>query len=71
MDPETLTPKSWYWIRRGDGSLAPYVFHRVREDEATGRVVAEFFVGSFLQSFQLNQIVGEARMPKREAGAAE
>ena len=49
MDPELLTPKTWYWIRRGDGSLAPYVLHRVREDVATGGVVAEFFVGSFLQ----------------------
>ena len=71
MDTESLTPKTWYWIRRGDGSLAPYVFHRVREDVATGGVVAEFFVGSFLQAFRLNQIVAEARMPQRGERADE
>lgn len=60
---EQLIPRRWYWVRRSDGSLAPYVFHRLRHDLATDVWVAEFFVGSFIQTFRLNQIVGECRMP--------
>ena len=44
MLPEELKPNHWYWIRREDGSLAPYRFHR------TGRnardLVAGFGAGS-------------------------
>jgi hypothetical protein len=58
-----LTPKTWYWIRRSDGSLAPYLFHRLCADERSGREQAEFFVGSFIQVFELSQIVGPAEMP--------
>jgi len=61
MDSRDLIPKHWYWIRRGDGSLAPYVFHKLGEDRA-GHVMGEFFVGSFLQPFKLSQIVAEATM---------
>ena len=60
----SLIPKSWYWIRRADGSLAPYVFHRLIADENSNRQRAEFFVGSFIQTFELSQIVGPAEMPK-------
>ncbi|MFM8251698.1 MAG: hypothetical protein ACKOBW_08905 [Planctomycetota bacterium] len=61
---EQLIPRRWYWVRRSDGSLAPYVFHRLRYEEAPAVWVAEFFVGSFIQTFRLNQVVGECRMPK-------
>src|SRR5262249_18371485 len=63
MEPEQLQQRHWYWIRRKDGSLAPYVFHQIRRDEE-GKLVADFFVGSFLVPFGLNQIEGEASMPK-------
>ena len=61
MDAADLIPKRWYWIRRTDGSLAPYVFYQVRQDYR-GKTVAEFFVGSYIQTFGLNQIVAEAKM---------
>lgn len=63
MEPEQLQQRHWYWIRRKDGSLAPYLFHQTRHDEE-GKLVADFFVGSFLVPFGLNQIEGEAAMPK-------
>lgn len=63
MEPEQLQQRHWYWIRRKDGSLAPYVFHQTRHDDE-GKLVADFFVGSFLVPFGLNQIEGEAAMPK-------
>lgn len=59
---DDLIPRRWYWIRRGDGSLAPHVFHRLTVDRR-GRTVGEFFVGSFLTTFGLNQVVGPATMP--------
>ena len=62
-----LQQKRWYWIRRIDGSLAPYVFHKLAVDESSGRERAEFFVGSFLQTFELSQIVGPAEMPGEKA----
>jgi hypothetical protein len=62
MSPMLLT-KQWYWIRRADGSLAPYVFHKLETDECSGRERAQFFVGSFLQTFELSQVVGPAEMP--------
>lgn len=58
-----LIPKNWYWIRRADGSLAPYLFHRLSTNAETGRQQAEFFVGSFIQFFELSQVVGPAEMP--------
>ena len=61
---EQLVPRRWYWVRRKDGSLAPYVFHRQSTDPKTGRLVGEFFVGSFIVTFGLNQVVGEAHMPR-------
>jgi len=61
MDEPELKPNHWYWLRRADGSLAPYRFYRVvpRRDRALG----EFFVGSFVRTFPLSQVVGEAQMP--------
>lgn len=58
-----LQTRQWYWIRRADGSLAPYIFHRVTFEETSGRQRAEFFVGSFIQTFELSQVVGAAEMP--------
>ena len=73
MTADELTSKQWYWIRRNDGSLAPYRFHRLA-DEAEHRpadgqsaAIAEFFVGSFLQHFRLSQVVAEAQMPVGQA----
>jgi hypothetical protein len=63
MEAHQLEPRQWYWIRRRDGSLAPYVFHQTRRDDE-GKLVADFFVGSFLVAFGLNQIEGKAAMPK-------
>jgi hypothetical protein len=63
MEAHQLQQRHWYWIRRKDGSLAPYVFHQTRHDDE-GKIVADFFVGSFLVPFGLNQIEGEATMPK-------
>ncbi len=65
MTEDYLKTEHWYWIRRDDGSLAPYRFHRVRRDEKTGSMVGEFFVGSFLQSYPLSRVVGEAQMPRQ------
>jgi hypothetical protein len=61
--PQDLKPEGWYWVRRDDGSLAPYRFHRVRRDAKTRAWVAEMFVGSFIQTFPLSRIVAEAKMP--------
>ncbi len=63
MDTQQLEPNQWYWIRRDDGSLAPYRFHRLRPAAGGGQAVGEFFVGSFIQSWPLSRVVGEARMP--------
>lgn len=64
MDEQSLKSKCWYWVRRSDGDLAPYRFHRVKQ---LGKVrCGEFFVGSMLQTFPLSRIVGEAKMPERE-----
>ena len=68
---EQLVPRHWYWVRRKDGSLAPYVFHRQSTDPKTGRLVGEFFVGSFIVTFGLNQVVGEAHMPRAEQSDAK
>lgn len=69
MEPDQLLPTHWYWVRREDGSLAPYRLHRVVEDGADGRLVGEFFVGSFIRIFPLGSVVGEALMPESEAQA--
>lgn len=61
MSDEDLKPNHWYWIRREDGSLAPYRFHR--RSNTAKRAVGEFFVGSFIQRFPLSAVVGEAQMP--------
>lgn len=58
-----LKPEAWYWVRRDDGSLAPYRFHRVRRDAKSRTLIAEMFVGSFIQTFPLSRIVAEAKMP--------
>ena len=68
---EQLVPRHWYWVRRKDGSLAPYVFHRQSTDPKTGRLVGEFFVGSFIVTFGLNQVVGEAHMPRAQQADAK
>ena len=58
---DDLKPNLWYWIRREDGSLAAYRFHRRSVDRKPA--VGEFFVGSFIRRFPLSAVVGEARMP--------
>ena len=63
MDSDQLKTHTWYWVRRDDGSLAPYQFHRVRSDTA-GRSIGEFFVGSLLHGWPLSRVVAEARPPK-------
>ena len=65
-----LQTNRWYWIRRDDGSLAAYRFHRTvsNTSRATGRSdddYGEFYVGSMLQTFPLGRVVGEARMPRQ------
>lgn len=63
MEPSQLTPQHWYWIRRDDGTLAPYLFHRIRPDRSTGQRTAEFFVGSMVQTWSISRVVAEAEMP--------
>jgi hypothetical protein len=65
MDGSQLKINQWYWIRREDGSLAPYRFHRIAND-SSGRTLGQFFVGSFLRTFPLSYIVGEAQMPEHD-----
>lgn len=59
---EELKPNHWYWIRREDGSLAPYRFHRQSDDRR--QAIGEFFVGSFVRRFPLSAVAGEAHMPE-------
>ena len=59
---DSLKPQQWYWIRREDGSLAPYRFHQYRHQR--GRRMGEFFVGSMVQTFPLSYVVGRAEMPE-------
>ena len=59
-----LKPSHWYWIRRRDGSLAPYLFHRYVESAKDEKREGEFYVGSMLQKWPLSAVVGEAKMPK-------
>lgn len=61
-----LTPTRWYWIRRDDGTIAPYRFHQAKTD-TKGRRLGEFFVGSFIRTFPLSAVVGEAQMPGKGA----
>lgn len=68
MTPDELIPKNWYWIRRTDGSLAPYLLHRVLAPTNEGSSKAECFVGSFLQTFPVNRIVAPANMPTEGLG---
>lgn len=65
MAPEQLQPKHWYWIRRLDGSLAPYQFHRLCPTAERGGPSGEFFVGSLLQTWPLGRVIAEARMPRQ------
>lgn len=60
----SLIPARWYWVRRDDGSIAPYRFHQAKTD-SRGRRLGEFFVGSFIRTFPLSAVVGEAHMPKQ------
>ncbi len=53
----------WYWIRRDDGSLAPYLFHQKKVD-AQGNQLGEFFMGSKLTTWSLGRVVGVAEMPQ-------
>jgi hypothetical protein len=59
---DDLKPTHWYWVRHDDGSIAPYRFHQAKTD-VSGRRCGEFFVGSFLRTFPLSAVVGEAEMP--------
>jgi hypothetical protein len=63
MTTDQLRPRHWYFVRRDDGSLAPYQFHGVRHDPRRGQVVAQFFVGSLLQEWPLSRVVAAAQMP--------
>jgi hypothetical protein len=58
---DDLKPNQWYWLRSPDGSLAPYRFHRRRDNPR--QAIGEFYVGSFLRRFPLSAVVGEANMP--------
>ena len=57
-----MVPMQWYWIRRDDGSLAPYLFHQAKRD-TWGNQVGEFFLGSKLTTWSLGRVVGVAEMP--------
>ena len=59
---DNLVPMQWYWIRRDDGSLAPYLFYQKKID-AQGNQVGEFFMGSKLITWSLGRVVGVAEMP--------
>jgi hypothetical protein len=59
---DELKPTQWYWVRREDGSIAPYRFHQ-RKRDSNGRLLGEFFVGSFIRTFPLSAVIGEAEMP--------
>ena len=65
MNDPSLKANHWYCIRRPDGSLAAYRFHRLGTDRA-GLPVGEFFVGSFIRAFRLSDVVGEAQMPESD-----
>lgn len=65
MNADVLQSADWYWVRRPDGSVAPYRFHRVRRDNVDGPELAEFFVGSMVQAFPLSAVVAKALMPVR------
>ena len=60
---DNLVPMQWYWIRRDDGSLAPYLFHQKKVD-AQGNQLGEFFMGSKLTTWSLGRVVGVAEMPQ-------
>jgi hypothetical protein len=66
MDAAQLKPRQWYWVRRDDGSLAPYVFHRICTDKWASQPKAEFFVGSMLQTWPIGRVVAAAEMPAIE-----
>jgi len=66
MTAADLQPSHWYWIRRADGSLAPYRFHQLRPAKIGSQPTAEFFVGSKIQHWPLSCVVGEAHMPTKE-----
>ena len=64
-----LKPEQWYWLRRDDGSIAAYRFHRLKAAPRDGAATCgEFFVGSMLQTFPLSRVIAAAEMP---AGAPE
>ena len=62
---DELKPTYWYWVRRDDGSIAPYRLHQTKTD-ALGRRLGEFFVGSFIRTFPLSAVIGEAEMPSQQ-----
>lgn len=64
-DEQSLQPNQWYWIRKPNGSMAPYRFQRTKRDPRTGTLVGEFFVGSMIVTFPLNAVAGKAAMPQR------
>ena len=63
MQANELVSGNWYWIRQDDGSLAPFRFHRIKDDEALGL----FYVGSMLTTWSLGRVVAEAEMPEEES----
>ena len=60
MQSEELQQGRWYWVRRENGTIVPYRFHRVVPRRANQPMTGEFFVGSFIQTFSLGQVVGQA-----------
>ena len=56
------TPKRWYWVRHPSGDTTPHVLNRTYQD-ANGRKMAEFYVGSMLKSWPASCIVAEAKTP--------
>ena len=60
MDHENLKQGQWYWVRRQDGTLVPYRFHKVNPQSSDQPATGQFFVGSFLQNFSLGRVVGQA-----------
>ena len=60
MNAHELKPQHWYWIRRRDGTIAPYQFHRLASPIGSNQIRGEFFVGSMIQVFSIGHVVGEA-----------
>ncbi|MFK7819725.1 MAG: hypothetical protein AB8G99_13480 [Planctomycetaceae bacterium] len=65
-----LKAGQWYWIRRKDGAVVPYRFHKVREQPYSNKFEGEFFVGSMICVFPLSAVVAEAQAPRQGPAAS-